>query len=303
MPATLDALSQAVNRAGDRTAGLLWRPFDAKTWLVIAFAQFLAALPPDFWGGGGNVGDGGLARAGEEIESTWERILAGGLILALAMVVMLVVLVVAVVLTWVASRAKFVFLDDVLHRRAQIVEPWKRFGREGNSLFLCTIALFVAAAAIVAIAAVAVFATIRISGGLREAASNAVVPFLIAGTLAAFVAVSFAYVAFYLHAFVVPLMHRYRIGALEAWRRFSGIWSANPLPFMVVGLVVIVGFIAFATLAIVFGLMTCCVGFLFLIAPYLSNVLLLPATVFYRAFTVEFLAQFDGDLLAPQPAQ
>ena len=113
----------------------------------------------------------------------------------------------------------------------------------------------------------------------------------------------FAYVAFYLQAFVVPLMHRYRIGALEAWRRFFSIWSANPLPFVVVGLVVIVGFVAFATLAIVFGLMTCCVGFLFLLAPYLSNVLMLPATVFYRAFTVEFLAQFDTDLLGPNAGE
>ena len=303
MPSTFDALSQAVNRAGDRTAGLLWRPFDAKTWLVLAYAQFLAALPPDFWGGGGNLGDGGLTRAGEEIESTWERIVAGGFILGLVIVALFVILVLAVVLTWVASRAKFVFLDDLLNRRAQIVEPWKRFSREGNSLFFCTIALFVAGAAVVATAAITVFATFRV-GGIRDVVSN-VVPFVVAGTLAAFVGVCFGYVAFYLQAFVVPLMHRYRIGAVDAWRRFFGIWSANPFPFMVVGLVVIVGFVAFATLAIVFGLMTCCVGFLFLMAPYLSNVLLLPATVFYRAFTVEFLAQFDRDLLAPapQPAQ
>jgi hypothetical protein len=46
-----------------------------------------------------------------------------------------------------------------------------------------------------------------------------------------------------------------------------------------------------------FGFMTCCLGFVLLITPYLSNVLLLPVTVFYRSFTVEFLAQFDADLL------
>jgi hypothetical protein len=117
------------------------------------------------------------------------------------------------------------------------------------------------------------------------------------GCLIGLLFVILAYVVFFLEAFVVPLMHRYRLGAVEAWRRFFGLFSARPLPFLAVGLAVIVAFVVFGISAVMFGIMTCCLGFLLLITPYLSNVLLLPVTVFYRSFTVEFLAQFDGDLL------
>ena len=36
---------------------------------------------------------------------------------------------------WVSSRGKFVFLDDVLYDRAEIAEPWRRYRKAGNSLF------------------------------------------------------------------------------------------------------------------------------------------------------------------------
>ena len=49
--------------------------------------------------------------------------------------------------------------------------------------------------------------------------------------------------------------------------------------------------------ALAFGLMTCCLGFLLLMVPYISSVLVLPISVFYRSFTFEFLAQFDDGLL------
>ena len=109
------------------------------------------------------------------------------------------------------------------------------------------------------------------------------------------------YAAFFLEAFVVPIMHRYRLGAVDAWRRFFALFRDRPLPFLVVGLAVLSAFVVFGIWALLFGFMTCCVGFLLLMAPYLSNVLLLPLTVLYRSFTLEFLAQFDDDLLGQLP--
>ena len=109
------------------------------------------------------------------------------------------------VLLWVASRAKFVFLDDVLQRRAQIVEPWKRFRREGNSLFVCTIVLFLIAFGMIAITVLSVVASIGINA-IREATPSTVALLVTMGVLAAIVGVGFAYVAFYLQAFVVPLI-------------------------------------------------------------------------------------------------
>jgi hypothetical protein len=300
---TADALTGSLSRAWSRTGGLLWRPFDARTWFVLAFAQFLASLPPDSWGGGVNVSDRDWSRTGEDIETAWERIAAGGMVLALLAVGLTLLLVVIVALLWVSSRAKFVFLDDVLYGRAQIVEPWNRFRREGDSLFRCRVVLYLVACLLVAVAVVTIVSTIGLGVIFRGEPLKITALAVLAACIVGLVVVTLAYVALFLEAFVVPLMHRYRIGAMEAWRRFFGLFSTRPLPFLVVGLAIIAAFFVFAISAVMFGIMTCCIGFLLLVTPYLSNVLLLPVSVLYRAFTVEFLAKFDPDLLPPPAVQ
>jgi len=37
------------------------------------------------------------------------------------------------------SRGKFMFLDNVVHDRAEVSQPWQDFRRLGNSLFLGSI--------------------------------------------------------------------------------------------------------------------------------------------------------------------
>jgi hypothetical protein len=190
-----------------------------------------------------------------------------------------------------------VFLDDVVEGRARIVEPWNRFRREGNSLFLFRIALFLAACVLVAIAVATIVSTIGLGVLLRGQPGKITTLVLLVFLFLGMLFVGLGYTVFFLDAFVVPIMHRYRLGALDAWRRFLGLLRSQPLPFLAVGLAVLAAFAVFGVSAIVFGSMTCCLGFLLLLMPYLSNVLLLPLTVLYRSFTLEFLALFDGDLL------
>jgi hypothetical protein len=297
----VEVFSDSLRSAWNRTAGLLWRPFDAKSWIVLAFAQFLATLPPDAWGGGGVGGsDRDWSRTGEEIESAWERLAVGGLIVALVIFGLTLLLVVVLALLWVSSRAKFVFLDDVVSGRAQIAEPWRRFRREGNSLFWFRIALFLAGCVLVAIALLTIVSSVGLGALLRGQPGKITALVLFVLGFVGFLFVPLGYAVFFLDAFVVPLMHRHRVGALDAWRRFSALLRARPLPFLVVGLAALAAFVVFGVSVLVFGFMTCCLGFLLLMTPYLSNLLLLPLTVLYRSFTLEFLSRFDGDLL-PRP--
>lgn len=92
-------------------------------------------------------------------------------------------------------------------------------------------------------------------------------------------------------------MHRYNLGALDGWRRFFDLFSNNAWPFLLCGLLALLLGLGVAILVVTFGLMTCCLGFLLLLIPYIGSVILLPISVFYRSFTVEFLAQFDNALL------
>jgi hypothetical protein len=297
MTTTAAALTRSLGRAWERTAGVLWRPFDAKVWFVLAFAQFLAALPPESWGGGVKESGRDWSRVGNDIDTAWERLAVGGLVLFLVALGLILLLLLVLVLTWVSSRAKLVFLDDVVHRRAQIVEPWRRFRREGNSLFLCRLAVLFAACVLVATALLTIASAVGIGALLRGQPLPITALVVVVGSVVAILSVALGYAAFFLEAFVVPIMHRYRLGAVDAWRRFFGLFRNRPLPFLVAGLVVLSAFVVFGTWTLVFGFMTCCVGFLLLMTPYLSNVLLLPVTVLYRSFTLEFLAQFDDELL------
>jgi hypothetical protein len=47
-------------------------------------------------------------------------------------------------------------------------------------------------------------------------------------------------------------------------------------------------------LVVVIGLFTCCAGFLLLAIPYVNAVILLPVSYTFRAFSLEFLAQFGS---------
>ena len=43
------------------------------------------------------------------------------------------------------------------------------------------------------------------------------------------------------------------------------------------------------------GLLTCCIGFIFLIIPYIGSVIMLPVSVTFRSLSLEFLEQFGPD--------
>jgi len=51
----------------------------------------------------------------------------------------------------------------------------------------------------------------------------------------------------------------------------------------------------FVILIIIAGLLTCCVGILLLIIPYIGTVVTLPIWYTLRAFSLEYLAQFGPE--------
>jgi len=52
------------------------------------------------------------------------------------------------------------------------------------------------------------------------------------------------------------------------------------------------------------GLLTCCIGYLLFLIPYIGSVALLPVSVTLRTFSLEFLGQFGDDFkLFPEEAE
>jgi len=113
----------------------------------------------------------------------------------------------------------------------------------------------------------------------------------------------------YLKNFVVPIMYKHRLPASRAWGRFLALFKQHLLHFVLYGLFIFVlSFLVFVAIVMA-GLLTCCVGFILLIIPYIGTVVTLPVWYTLRAFSLEYLAQFgpEYDLFppiedSPQPA-
>jgi len=289
-----------LERGWSRMVGMLFRRGSARTWFVVGFSAWLAGLTGE---GGYHVG-GSTDRGGYDYGEDWGDWVSGDAFYSnetLAGMVFagcLIVLAVALVLLWVSSRGKFVFLDNVVHQRAEIVAPWKRFSRQGNSLFFFRLIAFLVC---VPIALGLIGLCIWLAGGpdgWAHLEGAGVFAGVAATALLACLAITvLLYVLFFLDAFVVPLMHRHDLTAMQAWKRFGGRFRQRPGWFVLCGLVVFVLCMVVAAAVTTLGVMTCCLGFLLLAIPYVSTLVLLPVLIAYRAFTVEFLAQLEPELL------
>jgi hypothetical protein len=283
----------------------LFHPFDLKKWFVVGFTAFLAELT-DFHGGGNSrVGEhGGHFRWGEFLEfpqraREWLLENPGWMTLILFGVFLLLLLI--LLLIWLSSRGKFMFLDNVIHDRAQVVAPWNEFRREGNSLFLFRLALAVVMIVVFGAYVISCFAALyrlyQVEG--ESIALLGPLLWMILGLVVMLIIT--AYIELFLSHFVVPIMYRSRVTVLAAWSTFLGLLSTHLLLFIGYGLFVLALVILVVIGIVLAGLVTCCIGFLILLIPYINSVILLPVSYTFRAFSVEFLEQFgEAYRLFPQ---
>jgi hypothetical protein len=112
--------------------------------------------------------------------------------------------------------------------------------------------------------------------------------------LAAFILIC-AYISLFLNDFVVPLMYKNSSNTWIGWSRFMLIFSRHFIYFVLYGLVKFTLYLIVIFFIVIIGFMTCCIGFLILLIPYISSVILLPVSVTFRAFSLEFLEQFGPE--------
>jgi hypothetical protein len=285
-----------LQRAWVRARSILLSPFRLETWLVMGFAAFLSEWLSGGWG------QAGLHRRAEWHGRAAEAlaILGHPLWGPLLFTLVAVAIVVALVFQWLGARGKFVFLDNVVHGRPAIAEPWTRHARQGNSLFLWKLAIWVVAGLVIGsvlltTAGVAVLAWIGLHAPVAAAP-----PIAMGVALLMILGLLFALVVLLTDDFVVPLMYRDGLMVRDAWRRFLPLLRGQLGSFVAYGLFVLVLNVVVAAVVAAVGLATCCVGFLLLLMPYVGQVVLLPILVTLRGLGPEFLAQFgpEYDLFA-----
>ena len=288
-----------LDRAWARTRRILLDRFTPGNWLVIGFSAFLAGLVTD-WAGRGLSPSRGV-RLSTALDRTIlmpQDLLAHSAFNRLwfhGLPFLLPALLVTLVLLWISSRGKFVFLDNLARERAAIVAPWHHYGRLGNSLFLWRLGYGLA---LLLLCGVVFAPTMLFNEGVRYWDGFGVFGLLAAiGSLAfgLLIGIVAAYVALFLEGFVVPLMYQRGITATAAWRLVGDLLRRHPAEFLLVGLLVLAAWLLVAACLFVVNLATCCLLFLLLSVPYVNALVLLPLSSVFRLYTVEFLEQFGEE--------
>jgi len=285
---TLISVTAPVSRAIDTVRKILFEPFDPTVWFVLGFTAWLAGLTES-----GGVHIPSLQSSPAESLGSMSNWVGAHLAfcVVMAIVVGVVALGISLVVSWVSSRGKFMFLDNVLQVRALIKEPWQRYRAQGNSLFLFVVCfgLFV----------LAVLATFIIVGvviawpdiGRRTFGLYALLSVLLCGGFIACFLVALACVSVCLKDFVVPIMVFQSCRVMTAWSRFWELLRAHPGSFMLYLLFRFVLTLAAGILTLLLCCLLCCT----VLIPYIGVVILLPIHVFWRSYSLHFLGQFGPE--------
>jgi hypothetical protein len=293
--APVPSIGQAVSDGWSTMRRILFEPFDMGKWFVLGFTAWLAGLGEGGGSGGGGGGGGSPPGpgGGQNVSgvATFVQEYAAVIITVVAVVVILLFTVGLLVL-WVRSRGKFMFLDNVVMNRAEVVQPWRTYRREGNALFLWTLVYSIVVFAVFLLIAAAGVSIAWPSITGRAFGPDAVMALLVAVPLCLLLILVAGVVYVLLNDFVVPVMYRQRLGAVAAWQTFftvlkPGFWHFALYLLTRLGLAIAAG-IGILALVVV----TCCLAGCIMVIPYIGTVFLLPVSVFFRAFSVCYLRQF-----------
>jgi hypothetical protein len=289
---------EPLSRGISRTKKVLFRPFDMKTWFVVGFTAFLARLADIGFPSGLTL----RRRSNVNVEDVlyfpqriWEWIgnhpgwamLIGTGILSL--------FIVGIILTWVSSRGKFMFLDNVVHGRSRIVEPWYEYKNEGNSFFLWNMFWGIVVSAVTIAYLFYCFIKLQSLYGSSGNSRALVVPAILAGLGLIIISIVNMFAFVLLRDFIAPVMYRDRSTAWEAIQKFLPLFLSGIFYFIGYGLFLFCIALLVVIGIIIAGCATCCIGFILLVIPYINAVILLPVSYTLRAFSVEFLEQFGPE--------
>ena len=278
------SVTEPISHAMIRTKRILFDPFDIKKWFVLGFCAWLATLGE---GGGWNI-SGGQDDASFSAVKDWvlEHLM---LVIILGCVVTLILLAIGVLLLWIRSRGKFMFLDGVVHNRAAVGKPWSEYRVEANSLFWFLFLLAVISS-IVGLLVIAICGMLAWPDIIAEDFGSGAITAIIV-MVVVFVPMTILYLLIesLTENFVIPVMYLRRIKIREAWavtsRELLQPYLGSIILFY---LMLILISIVFMVIVMLVTLFTCCC---IAIIPYIGTVILLPLIVFMRCYSLCFMEQ------------
>ena len=298
------SVTQAAQQAFSFTCRLLFDKATAALWFTLGFVSWLSTLGegglpsgPNFnfdpsiftqSGSSGSASGQPFHMDNEAFKEPlhWLEIYGPFVIGGIVLLVLLIGLAISLVLMWINSRGRFMFMDNIVRGEAAVSRPWQEYGGLAWQLFMYRVVLF---------GVQIVYWVIAGGIGLALAWSDLQTQIFGVGALCAIVAgclflIVWILVFFSLYTlmddFQVPVMYARRVSPVEAlgvvWRQIvvGHAWDISlfyllKLAFGVVGAIVM----------LVGTCCTCCIAGL----PYLSSVVFLPVAVFMRAYSLFYM--------------
>ncbi len=291
----------------ERVKTVLFRPFDIRKWFAIGFCAWLAELGKHEGSNGSGRGGGegiDFQKSGEGILKDLNREINEAMAMAreyieanlswiipVAIIGLIVLLGLWLLVTWLSSRGRFMFLHCVVENKGEVVAPWNKFGRHGDSLFAFRIVLGFMIFIIVVTGLIAGYSTLmRAMNREDEIAVVQILAVMIAGIFV--VSIPMLIAKKFTTDFVVPIMLIQTVSCRKAWGQFLRVLVGNKMRFFLYLLFqLVIGFIIIVLLVAV-ALATCCCACCFFAIPYIGTVALLPILVFERSYSLYYLSQY-----------
>jgi hypothetical protein len=298
---------EPLGRAWNRMKIALFKPFDLGKWFIVGFNAFLAGLLDGHNGGiGSRAGGRDDLSFGEFLhlpQRGWEWLMDNPGWFVGILFVTFIIAAIVVVVTWLSSRGTFMFIDSVALNRAEIAKPWREYSRQGNSLFVWRLVFGLAVlSGIILLLAVFFVGASYLYNDVHPGTMPVLFIVLMVFVFLLFATIT-GYISLFLTGFVAPLQFKQGTTTTQAWGSFLKIFGRHPFHFVLFGLIWFILNFAVVMAIIFAGLMTCCIGLLIIIIPYVGTVATLPIWYTLRGFTLEYLAQFGPEYdVFPEPA-
>ena len=253
---------------------VLLSPFSMRKWLKLALIAFLAGVVGSGGGGGGGRGGWPSGNGGPDFDQVGPQIVDWyqahtGAIIAGAIGVGIVGLAVFLIMLYVSSIFRFIFMESVIMTETRIRESWHRNKAEGLAYMWWRIGFGLASLLLVAllvggpVTILVIFILGPARGGGFAAVGGAIVLGLVAIFFALICALAIGLIGAMTRDFVLPLMYLRRIGSVAGWRAFWPILCGNKLGFLIYFLLKVVLAIA----AGIVGMFGAIIGLLVAVIP------------------------------------
>jgi hypothetical protein len=215
-----------IGPAIERVKTVLFRPFDLERWLVIGFCAWLAQLGTHGGSGnGGSFGDESSGNIHQELDNAKEFIANNlGWLIPLVVFLLVFLTALALLLTWLSSRGRFMFLHCVAQNKAEVVNPWHLLGEHANRLFAFRVVLGI-------VSFVAIIVVLGLTIGYvvmtRENLAAAIIGGVIGGLLFVATVIGLTAVSMFTSEFVVPIMYLRTPSPVAAWRMLLAVLAVN----------------------------------------------------------------------------